>query len=120
MFFLKKFLILIFAFTFGNVAFAGDADFTVFNQTGYTINNLYVSPDNDNDWGKDILGKGYLNNRAKRLITFNKRSRQCVYDLKVIFEDGEEAEWQDFDLCTISKITLKYDHKNGTTTATYE
>jgi len=79
-----------------------------------------VSPDNSDQWGKDILGNGYLNNRNKRLITFSKRSKQCVYDLKVIFEDGEEAEWQDFDLCTIHKITLKYDHKNGTTTATYE
>ena len=32
----------------------------------------------------------------------------------------EEAEWQGFDLCTVSRIITKYNRKSGETWADYE
>ena len=38
-------------------ALAGDADFTLVNRTGYDISEVYISPANKNNWGRDRLGR---------------------------------------------------------------
>ncbi len=34
-------------------------------------------------------------------ISFPKRASACKYDLKVIYDDKEEAVWGNLDLCKI-------------------
>ena len=89
-------------------AFAGDADFTLVNGTGYTINEVYVSSANKDAWGKDILGEGDMPNGKARLIKFSNKAN-CMQDLKVVFDAGGDAVWEDLDLCEINKLTIKYD-----------
>jgi hypothetical protein len=118
---IRKFLFLcLSALSISTAAIAGDADFTIVNSTGYVIDELYVSPNNSQSWGNDILGDGILANRQWRNITFNKRNTQCIYDVRIVFDDQSDAIWEDFDLCTIHKITLKYNRSNGQTTAIFE
>ena len=96
------------SFAFAGTAFAGYADFTLVNRTGYTIREVYIAPSKSGSWGKDRLGDGTLGNTRQRLFKFSDKA-SCKQDLQVIFDDdGSDVVWEGFDLCTIDKITLKY------------
>lgn len=101
-------------------AFAGDADFTLVNRTGYTLREVYVSPSHKNAWGNDRMGKNYLDNGKSRLFRFSDKSA-CKQDIKVVFDDDDaEVIWEEFDLCELSKITLKYNKKTQEVSADSE
>lgn len=95
-------------------------DFTLVNTTGYTIDKVYVAPTKSNDWEEDVLGQDQLGNKEYVAIHFSRADKTCSWDLKVVYDDGESAEWDSFDLCTVSKITIKYDRSSGATSAVYE
>lgn len=99
---------------------AGEADFTLVNRTGYTLREIYLSPSKSNTWGKDRMGDDVLENGKSRLFKFGEKGA-CMQDLKVVFEDdGSDVTWEGFDLCSINKITLRYNRKSGETTAITE
>ena len=90
-----------------STAFAGAQDFTLVNQTGKHITHVYVSPHNVNDWQEDVLGQEILGNGDSVEITFSGGERAAIWDIKVLFEDGSGRFWENFNLKTISVITLK-------------
>jgi hypothetical protein len=96
-------------------AFAGDQDFVLVNKTGLTIDELYVSPTHDNEWGEDVLGKDVLKNNENVEIKFSRKETACVWDIKIVDEDDDDVIWTEIDLCKASEITLFY--KNGKPTA---
>ncbi len=101
-------------------AFAGDADFTLLNRTGYTLREVYLSPSHKSAWGRDRMGDNVLDHGRSRLFKFSDKS-SCVQDLKVVFDDdGSDVVWEEFDLCAINKITLKYNRKTGDVSADTE
>jgi hypothetical protein len=89
----------------------GKQDFTLVNQTGVSINELYVSPHTTNDWEEDILGQDTLANGDSVDITFSRTERAAKWDLKVVDKEGNSIEWENLNLLEISKVTLHY--KNG-------
>lgn len=95
---------------------AGDQDFVLVNKTGYDIDEVYVSAANDDEWGEDIMGKDILANGDKVTIEFSHKEKECMWDMKIVFSDKEEAVWEDFDLCKAREITLKYEKKRPTAT----
>lgn len=99
---------------------AGDQDFRLVNRTGFDVREVYVSPSRRSSWGNDVLGSGMLHNGNQVPIRFKPNNNVCVYDLKVVYTDDDTAEWTEFDLCTISKITISYDAKTREPTAEYE
>lgn len=102
------------------VANAGSADFTLVNRTGYTIREVYLSPAHKTNWGNDRLGHDNLDNNKQRLFKFSDKS-SCVQDLMVVFDDDDsEATWEDFNLCELEKITLKYNRKSKLVSADTE
>jgi hypothetical protein len=90
-------------------------DFTLVNSTKYTILELYVSPTNDDKWGEDVLGEDILKPGEELEISFSRGETTCMWDLKIVDEDKDEVEWEKFNLCEASEITLKYE--NGKATA---
>jgi hypothetical protein len=98
----------------------GRQDFTLVNRTGYTINELYVGPTSSDNWGPDILGTGTLPNGRQVAITFPARSSECMWDMKVVYDDGDQTEWRNVNLCSISRISLFWDRGAGTTRAVAE
>lgn len=99
---------------------AGDADFTLVNRTGYAIREVYIAPSKSTNWGNDRLGDGTLGNGRQRLFKFSDKS-SCKQDLQVIFDDdASEVVWENFDLCVINKITLKYNRSSKTVSADTE
>jgi hypothetical protein len=93
-------------------------DFKLINDTGYEINSVFIAPNKSDDWGDDILGKGVrLADGESTDITFHRRSEhEGTWDLKVLFNDGEYRFWRNFDLSTISEITIHYKKDHATAT----
>jgi hypothetical protein len=94
---------------------AESPDFTLVNSTGYTISEVYVSRPNNDDWGKDVMGKNELDDGEGAKITFNTDA--CRWDLKVVYDDDDTAVWGNVDLCKIRKLTLFWDKAAGKTRA---
>lgn len=99
---------------------AGEADFTLVNRTGYAIAEVYVSPANKDSWGRDRLGRSILDHGRSKLFTFSD-SANCMQDIMVVFDDdGSKVVWEDFDLCALNKITLRYNRKTDVVSADVE
>jgi hypothetical protein len=104
----------------GTVAQAADQDFALYNETGYTIDKVFVSTVGKASWGSDVLGQGSLDDGNKVDITFKSGTTACSFDLKVVYDDDDTATWSDVDLCKLSKIHLHWDKKAGVTRASGE
>lgn len=99
-------------------AFAADQDFQVVNRTGYQIDEVYVGASSSRSWGKDLMGRGSLGDGERVDITFPNRTTNCKFDIKVVYNDGDEAEWGGVNLCSVSKVNLYW--RNGATRAVTE
>ena len=104
-------------------AWAQDAkqDFKLVNKTGYELKALYVSPSKADDWQEDVLGQDTLDDGQAVNVHFNAKVKTCQWDLKVVYNDDDSsAVWQKIDLCSVQKITIHYDRKADTTSATFD
>lgn len=93
-------------------------DFLLVNKTGVEINALYITPHSTGDWGEDILGVGTLPDNNESDISFSRKEKAKLWDLRIEDAGGEFIEWDSLNLLTISKVTLYY--KNGKATAVVE
>ncbi len=96
------------------VAQQSKLDFTLLNRTGITISELYVTPDERDDWEEDVLGRDVLKHNESLDIEFSRSEKSCDWDLKIVDEDGDEIEWDSLDLCAASHITLRYENNEPT------
>lgn len=89
---------------------------TVVNRTGYTISELYIAPNDSNDWEEDILGVDILDDGESTNIDFRRAEDTCWWDMMVVYaEDDEHVTWQNVDLCEDSRFELFYDRSSGET-----
>ena len=98
----------------------GRQNFTLINHTRYTIKEVYVSETSTNDWEEDVLGEDTLENGQQVLIRFPHHAGGCHWDLKVVYDDDTDAHWDNFNLCTISEITITYNAKTDKTWASWK
>lgn len=122
---MRAFLFAAFAAAF--LALAPDAaraqaqqDFVLINRTGYTIDEVYVSASNVNNWEEDLMGDDSLENGQQLNVRFNKNNTECIYDIKVVYDDQESAEFRGINLCQVSRVTIFYNRAAGTTRFTAE
>ena len=96
-------------------------DFSLVNATGYPLRAVFVAPSKSDDWEDDVLGKDIMADGETVDIHFNRADKSCGWDLKVTYDDdGTSAVWYGIDLCTVSRITIKYNRATDTSTATYD
>ena len=99
----------------------GKQDFTLVNKTGYALSELYVSPNDEDDWQEDVLGADILDDGQSVDISFDRSSDACRWDLMVVYEDdGSSAIWRKIDLCKVGRISIKYNRNTDTTSATFD
>jgi hypothetical protein len=104
-------------------AYAAEArqDFELVNKTGYEIKHVYVSPSKSDDWEEDVLGKDTLDDGDEWEIKFKRSTKTCFWDLKVVYaEDSSSAIWHDIDLCKVEKVTIRYNKRTDTTSASFD
>ncbi len=92
-------------------AIAGDQDFTINNETGVEIYNVYTSPASANEWQEDVMGADTLASGDSVEITFSPSEDAELWDLKVTDSEGNGIVWTQLNLMEISTLTLHY--KNG-------
>jgi hypothetical protein len=94
-------------------------DFVLVNDTGYTIDKIFVSPSKIEEWGDDVMGQDQLEDGKSVKIHFSRaHEKDTKWDIKVVFIDGEYRYWTNLDLSTISEVTIHY--KNDHATATWK
>lgn len=83
-------------------------DFELTNGTGRTISELYISPTNVNDWEEDVLGVDTLAEMGSTVIHFQDTVDECVYDIKIVHDDGDAAIWKGINLCENNGVSVAY------------
>jgi hypothetical protein len=91
-----------------------DLDFTVENQTGFTFNELYLSPAQKETWGKQVLSSP-LKDGQSRGIRFKPTAKSTVWDMRVVYADGKAVYWKGLDLTKFNRLVLKWDKSTGKT-----
>jgi hypothetical protein len=88
-------------------AFADPRDFNVANNTSIVLTHVYVSPSDASDWGDDIMGRDVLNSGENVDVTFRKfDGSTCLYDVKVLGQQGQSGVLYKVDLCSTSYVTF--------------
>ena len=95
-------------------------DFTLVNDTGYTIDKVFVSPSKLEEWGEDVMGPDdqVPDGKSVKIHFTRAHEKDTKWDLKIVFTDKEYRYWTNLDLSTISEVTIHY--KNDHATATWK
>lgn len=89
-----------------------DLDFKLVNKTGLSIDQLFVSPNSEDKWGPDILGRDIMKDGESAEIKFSTAASECKWDMKIVDADKDVVTWIGLNLCEANEITLMYqDHK---------
>ena len=112
-----------FAATIGQAGLvqAADQDVTLVNRTGAAFEQVYVSVAGAEAWDQNVLDDDdTLENGEPAAIAFDKETRGCLYDLKVITDSGNMLRWNKLDLCESKRIVIYWDRDTGATRAAAE
>lgn len=80
-------------------------DFWVSNTSGKQINEIYVSPSSDNNWGSDWLREHVLAS-GQRFAIRPRRDGNCVFDIRVVFADGSSEERRRVNVCSVNEVAF--------------
>ncbi len=83
----------------------GDRDVTVLNSSDRAINEVYVSAESADQWGEDRLGEHMLEAGGSLRLHLG-RTRECIFDAKVVYEDASREENRGINLCRTHQITF--------------
>ena len=89
---------------------------TVVNGTGYGIKFLGFNNPGDNDWSDNEIG-GVMANGGSQYVKFNNADKGCIWNFRISWADPgyPDVLWRNVNLCSIDKITLKYNRSTDTT-----
>jgi hypothetical protein len=87
-------------------AAAIDRRVRVNNETSYDIVRFYASNTGTNSWEEDILGEDILPAGYSVTINIDDGSGYCKYDFLAIFEDGDQVEAHDKNVCELSEFSF--------------
>ena len=92
----------------GCVAFAGQQDFTLVNDTGVEIQQIYISAASVDNWEEDLLGAdGILPDGNEMEIKFSPDEEADLWDVRVVDSEGTAIVWERLKLTEITKLTLQ-------------
>jgi hypothetical protein len=87
-------------------AYAEDLIFMLDNQSSGAISEFYASTTDTNDWEENILTGDPIAAGSFARVTIADGKTICTYDLKIIWEGGEETEERGIDLCATGSYTV--------------
>ena len=77
------------------------------NNTGMILIDVFISPNDANDWGSDLIPKDLILDGETFNFTFTGVDpNKCVWDIMFTAENGTKYYMQDVDLCSTTAITL--------------
>lgn len=90
---------------FAAPALAQDVQYELINSSALTLMEFYTSAVDQGSWGADILGADVLAPGEAGAVTIADGSVQCDYDLRFVFEDGQELV-DTVNICEMASYTL--------------
>ncbi len=84
---------------------AGEREVVVVNHARHTVNELYVSPSSDGEWGADRLGDGTIA-PGRSLRVRLERGAGCTFDLQVVYDDASREERHGVDICRDRQVAF--------------
>jgi hypothetical protein len=79
-------------------------DFEIVNDGDADLRELYLSPPDGRERGRDRLGSGIVS--AGDTLRIRLRGRECVFDAHAVFADGTEQRRQRVDLCRAPRLAF--------------
>ncbi|MBT9585741.1 hypothetical protein IV102_20540 [bacterium] len=93
-------------------ALAAKRWFTLVNESGYTIDYMYVRPVDSEEWSEDILGQDNLTSGSYVDVTWRGKRVPSVFDVHIKYEDGETAEIKGLSPpANVTKLHIYWDQK---------
>jgi hypothetical protein len=90
--------------------------FYVTNNTGVTLNNVYVTPAETNNWGSDILPNDLFESASSIRVDIPATyGETCKFDMKITDLEGNAVIFTGMDACKLHTLTINWD---GTYSAT--
>ncbi|WP_270935031.1 hypothetical protein [Falsiroseomonas oryzae] len=84
---------------------SGDPSFNLVNRSSQPINEIYVSPVTERNWGHDWLGADVL--PAGRSFPVRiPPTAGCQHDVRVVYADGQPEERRNLNTCAISELVF--------------
>lgn len=77
----------------------------VINRSANAIHQLYVSPNTADQWGEDRLGDNTIERGGSFKVRLG-RTRECLFDIQVIYSDAGREENRNVDLCTTRQVSF--------------
>ena len=100
-------------------AVAGQQDFTLVNDTGVEIHQIFISSAATDSWEEDLLGDdGVLPNGNEVEINFSPDEDAELWDVRIVDNEGTAIDWERLKLTEITKLTLQIE--DGEPTASIE
>lgn len=88
-------------------AAAQTVEFTLINNSSYSLHYFYTTPSNEDSWGEDLLGAdGTLEPGYQGNVTIGDGSDQCLYDFRFETAEGHLLEVPEVDICSLDSYTL--------------
>jgi len=84
---------------------ATDTTVMVWNRAQEPIFRLFVSPNNSNSWGIDLLGRTILYTGDSFRVE-PPASQGCNFDVRVEYKSGRNEEKRDQDFCALTDLTF--------------
>ena len=108
---MKKALIILFAavgfFILSQDVKAQNQDFSMVNNTGMILIDVFISPSSADNWGPDVIPKDMILDGETFNFTFTGVDPEhCSWDIMFTADDGVKYYMKGVDLCTITTITL--------------
>lgn len=85
-------------------ATAEEPTFVLVNRSRSPVNELYLSVSDDDSWGQDRLGDDNVPGGGTKVIRLPPG--ECVYDVRVVFANGEASEKRRLNLCTNNNLRV--------------
>jgi hypothetical protein len=80
-------------------------DFRLVNRSGRVITEVYVSSSASQAWGPDRLGRNVLGAGQSMIINL-PRDGTCVFDVRVVYDNGTATERRRVNTCAITEMTF--------------
>ncbi len=74
---------------------------TIINDTNFTMVEFYASNRDQTSWGRDWFGNSVLLAYSEVDINLDDGSGYCIWDLRVVFSDGDEVTRMGLNICEV-------------------
>ena len=85
---------------------AGSGNVTIVNNYRVPLRELYVSPANAREWGRDFLPEQVLVQPSDRYAVRVDTSQDCQFDVKAVWDSEAEQTIRNTNLCTGRPVAL--------------